>query len=259
MLLLTEFNPIPSFDRPCGLTLGNFDGVHLGHQALLQHLKAKLLPDEPLVVITFSNHPSHLFNLRSPDLLIYSPLQKVYYLSKLGVDVVFLFPFDVQFAQISYDNFLKTLKRHLPFKYFCLGSGATFGKNREGNEANVNRLAKKLHFEVDYLQKYLINGLPVSSGRIRTLITQGNLLEAQECLGRPYSLMGTFKKEKDHYYLCFPGICLPPDGTYQVRLKTSSQIWTCQSNTMQKEQKIYLDISENRIPLVGKNVEIIFD
>src|SRR5690348_2397718 len=109
MLLLTDFNDIPPIDQPCGLTIGSFDGVHLGHQTLLKHLRAKL-PSQGLVcVFTFSNHPSHLFTPQSPLSLICPPLQKMKLLETYGVDIAFLIPFTAEFAQISYEEFLKQM------------------------------------------------------------------------------------------------------------------------------------------------------
>ena len=131
-------------------------------------------------------------------------------------------------------------------------------KIKEGNEAQIKHLAGKLGFQADYLQKYLVNGTPVSSGRIRTLISQGNFLEVQQCLGRPYSLMGCLLEENDQYLLHFPGICLPPKGTYPIRLKTSSQTYEGKAHIKQIEHKILLDIPEDRLPLQGKDAELVF-
>jgi riboflavin kinase/FMN adenylyltransferase len=172
MLLITDLNDIPTLGRPCGLTIGSFDGVHLGHQALLKHLRAKLPPNSILSILTFSNHPSHLFTPHSPTLLISPPLQKVKHFENYGADLVILIPFDAAFAGTSFEKFLRHMKESLGFSYLSLGEGATFGKNKEGNEANVKLLAKEIGFEVDYLPKYLVNGTPVSSGRVRALIAQ---------------------------------------------------------------------------------------
>lgn len=257
MLLLTDLNTVPSLDHTCGLTIGSFDGVHLGHQMLLKHLRAKL-PSKGLVcVFTFSNHPSHLFTPQSPLPLICPPLQKMKLLETYGVDIAFLIPFTAEFAQISYEEFLKQMHQRLNFSHLALGAGATFGKNREGNEMNVKQLAQKRGFEVDYLPKFLVNGVPVSSRRIRTLISEGKFLETKECLGRPYSLTGSLHREKNHHSLHLPGICLPPKGAYPVHVKTSSQSFETKGHV--SDQSIILDIPKSRLLLAGENAEVIFD
>ena len=259
MLLITDIKDTPSFDQPSGLTLGSFDGVHLGHQALIKHLRNLLPSNGLLAVFTFLNHPSHIFSPQAPIPLICSPLQKVKHLKDYGADIVFLLPFTREFAKTSFEEFIKLLKQRLNFSSLVLGVGATFGKNKEGNETTVKHVADQLGFQVDYLQKYLVNGTPVSSGRIRTLISQGNFLEVQQCLGRPYSLMGSLLEEKDHYQLHFPGICLPPEGRiYPIRLKTSAQTYQGSAHVIQKEHKILLDIPKDRISLQGKDAELVF-
>lgn len=258
MLLITDLNDTFSLDQPCGLTIGSFDGVHLGHQALLKHLRAKLPPKALLAIFTFSNHPSHFFVPHAPISLITPPLQKVQLLENYGADIIFLVPFTDAFAKTSFEMFLTSLKRRLGFSHLALGSGATFGKNKEGNEVNVRRFAAELKVEVDYLHKYLVNGTPVSSGRIRTLISQGVFSEVQNCLGRPYSLMGRLIQQKDHYLLPFPGICLPPEGRYPIRLKTSAQTYQGIAHLACQKELIRLDIQEDRIPLDGKEAELIF-
>lgn len=258
MLLITDLSDIASQNQPCGLTIGSFDGVHLGHQALLKRLRSKLPSNGVLTVFTFSNHPSHLFTPESPIQLICPPLQKVKHLVDLGVEIIFLIPFTTEFAKTPFENFLKLMKQRLQFSQLLLGSGATFGKNREGKESNVAKLAESLHFECEYMQKYLVNGTPVSSGRIRTLISQANFSEIQDCLGRPYSLMGRILEKDGHNELHFPGICLPPSGHYPIRLRTHSQTLQGTAHLNQKHSTLRLDIPKDGAPLTGNDAECIF-
>jgi riboflavin kinase/FMN adenylyltransferase len=259
MLLITNLNEIPPLEQTCGFTIGTFDGVHRGHQELIKHLRAKIPSKSKIAAFTFSNHPSHLFSPHSPLPLICSPLQKVKFLADIGVEIVFLIPFTKEFSQISFESFLKSMKRHLGFSHLTLGAGATFGKNKEGDEAKVKALAKDLSFEVDYLQKFLINGTPVSSGRIRTLISQANFTEAHQCLGRPYSLLGSLFQKKKHFHMYFPGICLPPQGIFPVQLKTHSQVFIGKARISLQEQQITIELPENRLPMSGQDAELIFN
>ncbi len=256
MLLITDLAKLPSLSEPCGLTIGSFDGVHLGHQALLKHLKSKLPTNGILVVFTFLNHPTHLFTPDRPTPLICPPLQKVKYLADYGADIVCLIPFTVEFAKTSFREFLYYLKKQLSFSHLALGTGAAFGKNKEGDEPTVRKLASQLSFKVDYIPKTVVHGVPVSSGRIRSSIIQGALHEVQECLGRHYSLMGRLRNENGFFRFPLPGICLPPDGIYPVRVKTNSTIYLARAQIVPKEQLLRLDFLEMTASL--QDVEVIF-
>jgi riboflavin kinase/FMN adenylyltransferase len=218
MLLFTSLDEVPPLEKPCGLTLGTFDGVHLGHQALIKHLRSKLPKECLLAVFTFSNHPSQLFTPNAPVPLIYSPLQKVKHLQECGVDLVILTPFTQEFAKIPFDLFLKELKSKLNMTHLVLGTGSTFGKGKEGDEIHVRRVVKELNIEVDYMNKTSYDNLPLSSGYIRTLIQQGHLEKVEACLGRPYSLMGHVIEKEGKGFCPFPGMCLPPQGAYLIHI-----------------------------------------
>jgi riboflavin kinase/FMN adenylyltransferase len=258
MLLITDLNDIPLLSYPCGLTIGSFAGVHLGHQALLKHLKSKLPSNGILTVFTFSNHPSHLLTPDHLTPLICPPLQKVKSLVDYGADIVILIPFTAEFAKTSFREFLTQLKKKLNFSYLALGTGSTFGQNREGDESNVCKLAIELNFAADYLPKIIVGRAPVSSGRIRSSITQGAFHEAQDCLGHHYSLMGRLNVKNGFYHFFLPGICLPPKGIYPIRLKTHSKIYLARAYITPQEQWIQLDLIETAISLQGKDVEVIF-
>jgi riboflavin kinase/FMN adenylyltransferase len=255
MLLITDLNAIPSIAQPCGLTIGSFDGVHLGHQALLRHLKSKLSSNGILAVFTFSNHPSQLFNPENPTPLINSPLQKVKLLEKYGAHFIFLIPFTAEFAQTPFQTFLQKLKQQLSFSHLVLGSGAALGKNKEGDEAHVRHLGEQLAYTVDYLPKVLEKAIPISSGRIRTLISQGLLHEVQSCLGRPYSLVGRLNQEQ---VLTLPGLCLPPERVYPVHIKTSSSTHLGMAYISPAKQILRIDLLEAAISLKEQDVEVIF-
>ncbi len=255
MLLITDLRDIPSFTESCGLTLGSFDGVHLGHQALLNHLKS--VQSGPLVVFTFSTHPSHLFTPDRPTPLICPPLQKAKLLFEYGADTVILIPFTVEFANTPFSDFLSHLKNQLQFSHLALGTGATFGKNKEGDENGVRKLAEKLQFSVDYLPKTKVGNELVSSGRVRTSIAKAAFHEAQECLGRHYSLMGRCQGN-EFYHLTLEGICLPPEGIYPVRVKTGYGAHLARAYVMPKAQRISFDLFHEGPSLRNEDVEVVF-
>jgi riboflavin kinase/FMN adenylyltransferase len=258
MILITDICQIPPIDRPCGLTIGSFDGVHLGHQALLHRLRSKLPSEGLLAVFTFSNHPSHYFTPHAPIPLITPPLQKAQLLKELGADIAILTPFTPEFSKTCFDEFLRTLKSRLSFSYLVLGSGATFGKHKEGNEANVRNLCSKLSFEVEYLPKLSLQGAPISSGRIRALISQGAFHEAKAYLGRPYSLMCHLSFDKGQYSTPVKGLCLPPEGIYPVQIKTASRQYLGRAHIDHKEHQIHLELSHGGEAIDSTEAEVIF-
>jgi riboflavin kinase / FMN adenylyltransferase len=258
MLLITDLNEVPSLSKPCGLTIGSFDGVHLGHQALLQHLTSKLPTNGKVAVFTFSNHPTHLFTPERPVPLICPPLQKVKHLADCGVDFVILIPFTREFSKTPFREFLSHLKKQLNFSYLTLGMGASFGKDKEGVEANVRKIAAELSFAVDYLPKTVVGKDPVSSGRVRTAIAKADFHEAQNCLGRPYSLMGRLTEENGLLQFSLAGICLPPEGIYPVRIKIHDITHLGRAHVMPQNHIIRLDPLNTSTPLYNKDVEVIF-
>ncbi len=256
MLLITDLRDIPSFTETCGLSLGSFDGVHLGHQALLKHLKSAL-PSSPLVVFTFSTHPSHLFTPDRPTPFICPPLQKAKLLFEYGADVVILIPFTAEFASTPFSDFLGYLKKQLKFSHLALGVGATFGRNKEGDETAVRKLAEKLQFNVDYLPKTMLGDAPISSGKVRSLIGKAAFHEVQECLGRRYSLMGRCQNN-EFYHLILEGICLPSEGIYPVRVKTPYGAHLARAYVMPQQQKISFDLFHEAASLHNEDIELVF-
>jgi riboflavin kinase/FMN adenylyltransferase len=258
MLLITNLKDLPAIDAPCGLTIGSFDGVHLGHQTLLKNLRARLPSNGILVVLTFSNHPSHHFSPQSGILLICPPLQKVHYLKEAGADLIILIPFTEAFSQTPFDQFLNSLKQKINIQHLVLGTGATFGKGREGNEAMTKKLGTTLGFKADYLPKFLVNDEPVSSARIRRLIAQGDFEEVASCLGRPYSVMGELTGDSKKQTLHLPGLCLPPDGKYCVEIKHNGPTFQAYASVIQREELI--EIHRRNGPLITPkaNAEVIF-
>jgi riboflavin kinase/FMN adenylyltransferase len=256
MLLLTDINDIPPIARPCGLTIGSFDGIHLGHQVLLTHLRSKLPPNGLLAVLTFSNHPSHYFTPHAPAPLICPPLQKAKLLNHYGADIVVLTAFTERFSATPFDQLLRLLKQKLSFSYLTLGTGAVFGKGREGDEAHVRTLSMQLDFEVDYLPKFTLHGTPVSSGRIRALIRQGDFPKVETYLGRPYSLLCHLKVVNGRSTFSAKGLCLPPEGIYPVCVKMRSEEYLANARIFLKEDKIDLEFFKEET--FTSEVEVIF-
>lgn len=156
------------------LTIGFFDGVHLGHQKLLKRLRE--CPHT--TILTFSNHPKSLFAPPAPDPII--PLEEKLELLKPYSDNLVVVPFTREFANTPYDALLS----QFDLSHIILGQGSVFGKDRQGNEPNVRAYAKPRDIHVEYLPKTTLHGEPISSSRIRQALAAGNLTLAQQLLGR---------------------------------------------------------------------------
>lgn len=220
MKILESIESTPTND-PLGITVGSFDGVHIGHQSLLKHLRTLVGIQGSLAVITFSNHPTHVLPGATPIQMIYSTSQKLFALEQAGVDLTFLFPFTLDFAAQSYDIFLHHLYKVYPFQFLVLGQGAALGKNREGTPEKIQQLGKELGFEAIYLPKQQIDGKNISSKEIRNLIHQGKFQDAAALLGRPYRLEGQIIldiKNPKKGTLPLEGMCHPKHGEYPVEI-----------------------------------------
>ncbi|HSX25931.1 MAG TPA: FAD synthetase family protein [Chlamydiales bacterium] len=170
---------IPNSLPPTALTIGFFDGVHLGHQALLKSLRKR---SDHITVFTFIHHPLQILKPPAPK-PICSFHQKLALLKDAQVDIVIAIPFTQEFASTPFDAFLS----QFPLTLLLLGEGSAFGKNREGNEENVKAFAAKQGFIAQYLPKLILGNEPISSRRIRASIAAGDFARASQLLGRPYS------------------------------------------------------------------------
>lgn len=180
---LTPYTQLPK----TAVTIGNFDGVHLGHQAMIAQLK-KLASEQQLktLVMIFEPQPLEYFKGYEAPPRISSLREKVEYLSELGVDYVAIAKFDETFRSLSADDFAQILKNKLNAQQLVLGDDFHFGKNRQGNSTFL----KSYGFQVSDLHTVEYLGERVSSTRIRQILQAGNLSLAAELLGRPYSITG---------------------------------------------------------------------
>lgn len=221
---ILHFLPLES---PCILTIGNFDGVHLGHRFVLSKLKE--YADQyhsPSVVITFENHPSEILRPDYVTPLICTLPHRIHLLEKEQIDYLYLLKFSKTFSEQTAAQFLTNLRKKLPFSHLILGHDATLGKERKGNREEIKKLAKTLNFEVEYLDQWKQDENTISSSQIRKAIQKGDLETAKHLLGRPYSILSTVIKSsglgKKLGYptanLDLSGLCLPPYGVYGVQV-----------------------------------------
>lgn len=178
----------PTFKLPeTAVTIGNFDGVHLGHQAMIAQLKdLAARKNLKTLVMLFEPQPLEFFKGYDAPPRISSLREKVEYLSELGVDYLVVAKFDNQFRSLSAENFANILKNKLNADSLVLGDDFHFGKNRQGN----SQFLKDYGFNVTNLDTIELEGERVSSTRIRQTLSAGNLALAAQLLGRPYSICG---------------------------------------------------------------------
>lgn len=172
------------------LTVGVFDGVHRGHQQIINKLVAGAHAEGlPAVVLTFDPHPAKVFG-RGDIKLITLPGERARLLGEFGVDVVITQTFDRQLAEITAYDFMKRLKTQLGLVRLILGYDSTLGKDREGNAARLAEIGLELGYGVETVSALGDESGVVSSTEIRKLISVGKVEEAARLLGHPYQLQG---------------------------------------------------------------------
>jgi riboflavin kinase / FMN adenylyltransferase len=178
--------------RPTVLTLGVFDGLHLGHQLIMQTVveRARAAGAVP-TVITFEPHPREVLHPESAPPLLQTFDQKIEALGVLGIEQTIVIHFDQTFAQIRAEDFLRdAVVDRLHAKEVYLGRGFAFGHDREGNIDLLRSVSQSLGFLADEVPEVRLRGRRVSSSRIRELLQQGRVNLARRMLGRPYGVEG---------------------------------------------------------------------
>ena len=187
----------PELAPACALTIGNFDGVHRGHQAMLALLRSEAAHrGVPSCVMTFEPHPRDYFAkaLNKPELAparIATLRDKLRELERCGVDQVVVLPFDAALASQSPEDFIqKVLVQGLGVRYVLVGDDFRFGAKRAGDYAMLDAAGQGLGFDVARMNSYEVHGLRVSSSAVREALGLGDLQAVQALLGRPYSISG---------------------------------------------------------------------
>jgi riboflavin kinase/FMN adenylyltransferase len=178
--------------RPTVVTLGVFDGLHLGHQLIMKTVveRARAISAVP-TVITFEPHPRAVLHPESAPPLLQTVDQKIEALSVLGIEQTIVIHFDEAFSRLPAEDFLReVVKNRLQAKEVYLGRGFAFGHNREGNIQLLKKVSNQLGFIADEVPEVGLRGQRVSSSRIRELLLSGRVNLARRMLGRPYGVEG---------------------------------------------------------------------
>ena len=193
MQLIRGLSALPAFPQGCVVTLGNFDGVHLGHQAVLRQAAAQAREfGLPLVVLIFEPLPREFFAPHAPVARLTRLRERVAFIQELGiVDVLLVHPFNTAFAQLPAETFIKrVLVDALHARNIVIGDDFRFGQGRQGDFALLKQLGARFDFSVQAAATWELDGERVSSTRIRRHLAERDVAGAARLLGRPFTLCG---------------------------------------------------------------------
>ena len=202
MIIIEDINKITKPYKNAVITIGNFDGVHLGHQALFHNLIEKAIAlNGTSIAMTFEPHPIRVLKKNNHPPLITLYEQKVELIENAGLDVLIWIPFTQEFAAIPAKEFVEDiLVKRIGIKAIAVGEDYTFGKNREGNLGLLKTLGNQCGFEVILIDElHISNTYPerISSTKIRELVMAGKVAESQKLLGRYYQIRGKVEVGRD--------------------------------------------------------------
>ncbi len=186
-------------EKPCILTIGTFDGVHLGHQKILKKLnELKQKTGLNTVILTFDPHPRKVLFPEQKDLkLITTTDEKLALLAQNNIDVTVVYPFSKTFAQMDAKSFIRDiLSKSLNVKYLIIGYDHKFGKDRDGDINTLKNYSKEFTYEVEEIRVQDIENINVSSSKIRHALEKGNVELANKYLGFEFFMNGTVVKGK---------------------------------------------------------------
>lgn len=221
-MLYRNYNSLKEFDVSSAVAIGNFDGVHIGHQKIIKELVAVAAKNNYIAcVILFEPHPKEYFGAQGNYSRLSNLRDKYNMLRSLGVDIVICCKFNQDFANISHHNFLHNiLLAKLMTKFIIVGDDFCFGKNRLGNIEFMLTQAKKYNFTVVVKQKIKLGKYIVSSSVIRELLQHGDFDLVNKLLGRGFVLnIKAVKGIVSNYGLfIIREYMAPPNGIYLIKI-----------------------------------------
>jgi riboflavin kinase/FMN adenylyltransferase len=202
MKIIQDIETIKEPFRSAVITIGNFDGVHIGHQALFHEVVERAdAMGGTAIAMTFEPHPIRVITKNGHPPLITMYEQKTELIEKAGIDVLICIPFTMEFAALSARTFVADiLVRRIGMKAIVVGRDYTFGNRREGNVELLRRYAGELDFTVvvaDWIQSSTVDNDRISSTAIRELVMDGQIEKAGKMLGRDYQIRGTVAPGRD--------------------------------------------------------------
>jgi riboflavin kinase / FMN adenylyltransferase len=275
--VLHSISELTGIAGPVVLAAGVFDGLHLGHRAVIERavVDARAVGGTP-VVVTFDPHPATVLRPQSAPPLLTSTRHKLWLLADVGITHVLVEKFDTHFAATPPEQFIAGLAAACrPLREICVGEDWAFGKDRAGNLSLLAALGKKLGFDAVGLPPVMLDGKPVSSTAVRAAVEGGELATAARLLGREFSMLGTvIEGRRLGRTLGFPTANvrpeseqLPPNGVYAVRAVLDGESHagianvgvrpTIASDGVQRLVEVHLfDFAED---LYDRDIEVFFE
>jgi riboflavin kinase/FMN adenylyltransferase len=269
---ISELSKLPG---PLFLAIGVFDGVHLGHQAVIstsaEHARA--VNGTP-VVVTFDPHPEKILRPEAAPHLLTATPHKIALIRDLGVRHLLIIAFDKKFAATEPEDFVQQLVNDSkPLREICVGHEWSFGKNRRGNLELLKKLGAQFDFNVVGIPPVTVNGEVVSSTTIRQAVEAGDLKKAAEMLGREYTILGTVVRGDDlGKKIGFPTANLsahneqfPPNGVYFAEAKLDRAVYPgvvnlgCRPTVSSKTERVLeIHLLDFNRDIYGKDVQVRF-
>jgi riboflavin kinase/FMN adenylyltransferase len=222
------------------LTIGVFDGVHLGHKYLLSQLTKQAKEQDLLSgVVTFNRHPHEVLAPQTKLPFLTNLAQRINLLKNEGVEAIFTLSFTNELAQLSARQFTSLLKKYLRMRGMVIGPDFALGQTREGNVTILRTLGQEMGFSVTVIPPVVIDGEVVSSTAIRNALANGDMKRVLNLVGRPFSLNGRVTKGAGRGEgLGFPtanldidpGQALPADGVYATWTDIDGQAYQSMTN-----------------------------
>jgi riboflavin kinase/FMN adenylyltransferase len=276
MEVLRDISELSRLPGPLFLAIGVFDGVHLGHQAVIRTSAehAKEANGTP-VVVTFDPHPAKVLRPQDAPHLLTATQHKIALIRDLGVAHLLVIHFDRAFASTPAESFVRQLvENSKPLREICVGHEWSFGKNRTGNLALLQKLGAEHHFNVVGIKPVTVKATVVSSTAIRGAVEKGDFAKAAEMLGREYTILGTVKGGAHlGRKLGFPTANLsahseqfPPNGVYVAKAKLGGATWRGVANlgtrptieSANPERVLEIHLFDLHRDIYGEDVEVQF-
>lgn len=261
------------------LTIGTFDGVHLGHRKIIDELcnRAKALNGES-VIFTFDPHPRKVVAPGENSLRLLTTLEeKITLLEQSGIDHLIIYPFTKEFSQLTYEEFVEqVLVNQIHVKFLVVGYDHKFGKDRKGDYEFLKNCASRFDFQIEKMDVLLMNEAHISSTRIREAIQHGDFDTANAFLGYPFTLHGTVVEgQKLGRRIQFPTAnieasdpdkIIPGYGVYAVKVKVNQQEFNGMLNIGSRptvnhnadNRSIEVHILDFEADIYGKTIELVF-
>ncbi|UCD24601.1 MAG: bifunctional riboflavin kinase/FAD synthetase [Gemmatimonadota bacterium] len=217
-------------DRGTVITVGTFDGVHLGHRQVLETITRRAREaDRKSVLVTFEPHPLEVVNPQAAPMLLTVGKERREILAQSELDIVVFLEFTRELSQYTPEDFVRMLLDRFNLKELVIGYDHGFGKGRAGDARLVTQLGSRLGFAVDVVAEVDLGARPVSSTLVRRAVTGGDLRLARRLLGRAYSMTASVVRGEGrgrdlgfrtiNLALDHPRKLLPPDGVYAVNVE----------------------------------------